>query len=575
MEESHNKKPDVSITDDLQPFQHDLLELVQKNKLIPNFLDNVTPHDPRLYCLKKAIEKGNFRARIWNNSNCNLYLIYLIQKQMIPFWQGITAYVYLIAKMQYTQTQALRTEDQDVKFNYQVNIVPLVKAEKITIPGYQYLLGVMHDLEKLNVRVNFEALVNYVLALPRIEQWLIKTEFNHHLTLQETKHDSNRLVWVLINNLPLMQKVSSGCYEDPTTEYLLPSSSLMNYFLQMLNTQPMRMRPVLGNPGLATLYNWHEQDFHPVALYAPQILSNPKQADGYRCGPFAMWLHDIGHTFWGSMLSKAQREYIFTTYIPALRCLKDMAEKFHDEWSIEMLKEMEIKAYDFDLTAILDYADAETRFTTYLAHTLGKNPIYPTCVYTGVYEFEKIGQAEGDTLYYLLHYNLHAANTPDAYKEVYQTLISFISIGQSYRDQRIVNAIETLAKNAATDPEALFAQDLSQWNVDSPDWRMLLNSSRTSEELWLEVTGDVNRAEELLSLIEQGLNFFHPYLAMTFEKSMALLRLLEKQSPGSTKISQDKACNDNIRPKFKTQFFSLPEDDSIVSPLTQANRYKI
>jgi hypothetical protein len=575
MEENHNKKPDVSIADDLQPFQHDLLELVQKNKLIPNFLNTVTPHDPRLHCLKKAIEKGNFRARIWNNSNCNLYLIYLIQKQMIPFWQGITAYVYLIAKMQYTQTQALRAEDQDVKLNYQVNIVPLVKAGTITILGYQYLLSVTYALEKLKVHVNFEALVNYVLALPRIEQWLIKTEFNHHLTLQETRHDGNRLVWVLMNNLPLMQNVSSGCYEDPTTDYLVPSSSLMNYFLQVLNTQPMRMRPVLGNPGLTTLYNWHEQDFHPVSLYAPQILSNPKKADGYRCGPFAMWLHDIGHTFWGGMLSKAQREYIFMTYIPALRRLKDIAEEFGDHSSTEMLKEIEIKAYDFDLTAILDYADVETRFDIYLAHTLGKNPIYPSCVYTGVYELETIGRAEGDMLYFLLHYSLYAANTPDAHKEVYQTLSSFISTGKSYRDQRIVNALQTLAKNSAANPNALFASDLPLWKLDSLDWQSLLNSDLTSEGLWLEMTGDKDLAQELLDLIEQGLNFFHPYLPMTATKRMALLDLLEEQLPANSKISQDKACNGNIRPKFKTQFFSLPKDDSIASSLSQANRYKI
>jgi hypothetical protein len=160
----------------LSPAHNNILELVQKNKTIPAFLNNLTPDDVRLLCLKKAIHKGNFRARIWNHPHCNLYLIYLINKKMIPFWQGITAYVYLIAKMQYTKTQAMRAEDQDVKFDYQVKIVPLVKAGTITIPGYGYLLGVMHVLEKLKVEVNFEALVNYVLALPRIEQWLINTD---------------------------------------------------------------------------------------------------------------------------------------------------------------------------------------------------------------------------------------------------------------------------------------------------------------------------------------------------------------------------------------------------------------
>lgn len=561
-------------TFNLPSAHNNILELVQKNKTIPAFLNNLTANDPRLRCLKKAIHKGNFRAKIWNHPHCNLYLIYLINEKMIPFWQGITAYVYLIAKMQYTKTQAMRAEDQDVKFDYQVKIVPLVKAGKITLPGYDYLLGVTYALEKLNVSVNFEKLVSYVLALPRIEQWLIKTEFNHHLTLRESKQDSNRLVWVLINNLPLMKKISAGNYEDPTTEYLIPSSSMINYFLRTLNEQPLRMRPVFGNPGLATLYDWHAQDYHPVSLYAPQILSNPKNADGYRCGPLAMWLHDIGHTFWGSMLTKAQREYIFTTYIPALRCLKDMAKEFYDDWSLETLKETEIRAYDFDLTAIMDYADGETRFSTYLAHTLGKNPIYPSCVYTGVQESEAIGRADGDTLYFLLHYGLYTAKTPDAYKDIYKNLINFITIGPSYRNRPIVNALKTLAKNAVINPEALFAYDPPLFKMDREAWRMLLNSSLSSEELWMKMTGDVDRGEELLDLIEQGLNFFHPYLPMTATKRLALLESLEKQQPMCAKISKKPCNNANIKTKFQPQFFSIHENDSSAVSATETHHYQ-
>lgn len=557
----------------LQPAHNNLLELVQKNKTIPAFLSSLRPNEPRLKCLKKAIRKGNFRAKIWNHPHCNLYLIYLVNEKKIPFWQGITAYVYLIAKMQYSKTHALRAEDQDVKFDYLVSMVPLVKAGTITLLGYQYLLGVTHALEKLQVEVNFDELAKYVLALPRIEQCLIKTEYSHHLTLRERKQDSNRLVWVLINNLPLIQKISAGNFEDPTTQYLVPSSSMLNYFLRMMNKQPLQMRPVLGNPGLATLYDWHAQDFHPSSLYAPQILSNPKNADGYRCGPFAMWLHDIGHSFWGSMLSKAQREYIFTTYIPALRSLKLIAEKFYDDWSIEVLKEAEIKAYDFDLTAIMDYADVETRFATYLAHTLGKNPIYPSCVYTGVYEFDAIGRAEGDAFYFLLHYGLYMSQTPDAYKEVYKTLISFITIGPTYRDQRMVIALQTLAKNAATDPDALFADEPFLCKVDRLDWQMLLNSSRTSEELWQEMTSNVDRAEELLEMIEQGLNFFHPYLPMTAMKRLALLESLENQLSICAKISKNPFNSANIRTKFQPQLFSVQENDSDV-PGTESHPYK-
>lgn len=560
MDENY-KKPNAS-SSNVQPIRNNLLELVQKNKTIPAFLQNLTTHDPRLCCLKKAIRRGNFRAKIWNNRDCNLYLIYLIQEQMIPFWQGITAYVYLIAKMQFTQTQDLRAEDQDVKFNYQVEIVPLVKAGKITILGYQYLLGVIHALRSLNAHLNFDQLVDYVVKLPRIEQWLIKTEFDHHLIERESKHDANSLLWVLINNLPLIQKISAGNFEDPTTHYLIPSSSLINYVLQALNQQPLRMRPVLGNPGLETLYKWHSQDFHPVALYAPQILSNPKDADGYRCGPFPLWLHDIGHTFWGSMLAKTQRDYIFTTYIPALRNLRNIAEMFDDESSMEYLEEAEIKAYDFDLTSIMDYTNVKTRFTTYLAHTMGKNPIYPSCIFTGIYEYEAIGQAEGDTFYFLLHYGMYAAKAPEAYKKVYETLISFISIGQSYRKLPIIEALQRLAKDAVINPDALFAADPPVEKLNTLAWYSLLNSDLTSTEVWYKMTRDDNLAGELLQMIQQGLNFFPPYLPITPPKRLTLLNYLKKQQPDCAKISKDPSSNANIVNKFRSQFFNSLDNET-------------
>jgi hypothetical protein len=572
MDENY-KKPDASSSNVVQSIHNNLLELVQKNKTIPAFLQNLTANDPQLHCLKKAIRRGNFRAKIWNNRDCNLYLIYLIQEKMIPFWQGITAYVYLIAKMQYTQTQDLRAEDQDVKFNYQVEIVPLVKGGKITILGYQYLLGMIHALENLNAHLNFDQLVDYVVKLPGIERWLIKTEFDHHLTQRESKHDANRLVWVLINNLPLIQKISAGNFGDPTTHYLTPSSSLINYVLQALNQQPLRMRPVLGNPGLETLYKWHSQNFHPVALYAPQILSNPKDADGYRCGPFPLWLHDIGHTFWGSMLAKIQRDYIFTTYIPALRNLRNIAEMFGDESSMEYLEEAEIKAYDFDLTAIMDYANVKTRFTTYLAHTMGKNPIYPSCIFTGIYEYEAIGRAEGDTFYFLLHYGMYAAKVPDAYKKVYETLISFISIGQSYRKLPIVEALQRLAKNAVIDTDVLFAADPPVMKLNTLAWYRLLSSGLPSAEVWDKMTRDDSLADELLQMIQQGLNFFSPYLPITPPKRLELLNYLEKQQPDCVKISKDQSSNAKIVNKFRSQFFKSLDNETGERSSAEANYY--
>ncbi|TLY47307.1 MAG: hypothetical protein E6K54_06745 [Gammaproteobacteria bacterium] len=100
----------------------------------------------------------------------------------------------------------------------------------------------MDALQSLNADFNYDRLIDYVLRLPRIEQWLIKTEYNNHhqSILGAFPNDANRLVSVLIENLPLMQKISGSCYEDLTTNYLMPSSSLINYVLRTLNKQPLR-----------------------------------------------------------------------------------------------------------------------------------------------------------------------------------------------------------------------------------------------------------------------------------------------------------------------------------------------
>lgn len=203
----NHKKQEASSVDPLPPFHTSLQQLVQKNKFIPHFLNNLTTDDPNLYCLKKAITKGNFRSQIWNHRDCNLYLI-SHPKSTYSFLARDYSLYYLIAKMQYTQTQDLRHEDQDVKLSYQVEIVPLVKSGKITTLGYQYLLGVLQDLKRIQAEVNHHHLMKYVLRLPRIEQWLIKTEYNHH-----------------------------------QSQYLIPSSSLINYVLRALNKKPLRMRP--------------------------------------------------------------------------------------------------------------------------------------------------------------------------------------------------------------------------------------------------------------------------------------------------------------------------------------------
>lgn len=77
-------------------------------------------------------------------------------------------------------------------------------------------------------------------------------------------------------------------------------------------------------------------------------------------------------------------------------------------------------------------------------------------------------------------------------------------------------------------------------------WLKLLKSDRLSAAIWFNLTGDSDRAEELLQMIEQGLNLFHPYLPMTATKRLAPLDYFENQPANATKISNVQANNVNI-----------------------------
>lgn len=119
-----------------------------------------------------------------------------------------------------------------------------------------------------------------------------------------------------------------------------------------------------------------------------------------------------------------------------------------------------------------------------------------------------------------------------------------------------------LAQQAAIDPDVLFTQRPPLKNGDSMAWMKLLKSDRLSAAIWFNLTGDADRAEELLQMIEQGLNLFHPDLPMTATKRLALLDYFENQPANATKISNDQANNVNIVSQFQSQFFSVIDHET-------------
>ncbi len=299
--------PQILLNTDDKSLCKGLFQFVQKNTTIPTFLSKTQPDNIKVKELLNAITNGDPDAKIWSDPNCYLYLLHLMTTTELRFWHGITAYVYLTALMQFTSKQPIKDKDMDTKFICDFKIDTLSKDSKLTPEGGKFLKSIHERLLFAGYSTSYSDLEKFVLTLPPIEQWLIKIPYINS-TIHKNLHHRDQLLHILLGNIPFCR------YEENQGGHgycWIPSSSMIHYVLQKTSPLPIQMRPIFGSIGVDMLQKMHAANLHPVSLYGFHIHSNPKDADQYRCGPFLMWLHDIGHTFWGSMLlSHRKTNYI-------------------------------------------------------------------------------------------------------------------------------------------------------------------------------------------------------------------------------------------------------------------------
>lgn len=525
---------------------YDILQLVSKNRIIPSFIKELTLEDSNVIQLKKAINRGDACADIWNDANCNLYLLYLMEQKSIPYWEGVTAYVYLMAKMQFTSTQQLREEDEKEgkikQASYGVLIEPLVKGKQLTTLGNKYIQAVCGSLAIIaGCIIDPAELETYILKLPPIEQWLIKPQCKHSIF---SVMDSDDFTRRLIPNIAFVRdrddlSIQSGHFFD----YFVPSSLLINFFLKKINPKPMRMKPIFGRIGLKKLYEWHALDFHPTAFYAPQIRNNIINADGFTCGPFTVWLHDIAHTFWASLLSKENRLFLFKEYIPALETLQQEAKRYRDKGAYEYLSKAIEKAYDFDLSGP-DYADKGKRFNNYM----GKSFNDMAYVGSGIYgdrnkklAYAPIGEHPRDGLYFLLNkFSNNFTVIKELHRNIYDLILNFVPISQEDRKQGLP-ILGIVARTAAKNPDSLIDnfKKLKLAGIDWTAWAELLNSDRTSEAIWKKAADRmycVNNPYKLQKILKVGFNF-NPFEPMSENNKNQFQRFVQKQINKAEKTS--------------------------------------
>lgn len=514
---------------------NNLFRFIRKNKEIPKLLSKITPDDKNAHELLTAIQHGDFDAKIFNDSLCYIYLLYLMKEGKINFWHGITVYVYLIALMQFTQKQPLKKEDKDVKLERKISVYSLVKEGKLTEQGKTFLQTIHKQLKESDYKLEYAELETFVLNLPPIEQCVIRIPYLYDDKIDriyniniELMNHSDRLTSFLLENIPFIME-ENLIYRDRT--YCVPSSSIINYILSKTSTEPVKMLPVFGSVGKPTLCKLHSENIHPVSLYAYHVKSNPNDADSYRCGPFVMWLHDICHTFWGSMLTPEERKAIFKTFIPQMEYFLKQAAEYKDEPLIKKIQQTIDRAYDFDLSRMHNSSGRAKLFHRYLRKTLGSSEDDKALLYLPLEAYSKgIGIPAEDRLYLML-WKLYYELQPGYEKDFWTLIICSIKTGVAYRHDIDIEALKALAKYAANKSEVKLHTDYHQ-NLKRLNWegwlKIVNKSNNSSEKLWKLIIKD-DFKHDLTQLTRNGvLMFLHPYIPLTAEKIMTFKKFLEE-----------------------------------------------
>ncbi|MES2216945.1 MAG: hypothetical protein V4501_00895 [Pseudomonadota bacterium] len=526
-----------------------LFQFIKKNKAIPKHLAAIKTQDPKVQNLLAAINLGNSQHEIYSDPKCYLYLLHLIQNELIPFYQGMGIYNYLLALMQFSDKQPLKPEDQDVKYFRPelpaVGVANIFNGQQLTLEGENYLKTVHSQLTSQWRDFSYDELVLFVKKLAPSEQWLIKIPVKI-FPPDHYENPCDRMACTMKLNLPFIESEE----ENEIRILKIPSYSLINFFLKQVCKQPMEIQCCFGIPSDESSYAMHLENKHPVSYYAFDVKRNLYAADNWRCGPFIVWLHDIGHVFWASLLSKQQRDSVLLDYVPQLKQLKAEIQGYNDEEAVNEIQKFINKANEFDLTSITLFTSQRDKFLKYISGILGPRGIregwgyfYPP---DGSLRDNKVGTCVQDRIYFMLLKKMYEAEKISKKREgIWEILIRQID-GYNSEEQRRLDVTFCLCQLTATREYYPAPRGVIDWTA----WENLLTlidkqcvSADTetvkSQKLWEQIIASDQRHDEFLIIIESfGINFFHPYLPMTEELLINFKKLITNQKNAITQEEQ-------------------------------------
>ncbi len=500
-----------------------LFQYIKKNTTLPNAIDEISSHrnqhQTSLDQLKKAIKLGSFDDQIFEHANCSQYLLYLIQSNEIEFWHGMTMYAYLIALAQFTHKQSLRTTDSDTKSLRAVTHFCMTDGKKFSMKGESYFELTQKKFEKtLSVTIIKDEFFQQLQSLPGSEQQVLEIDIN---SIKKTA--IGKLLSVATNNLPFLG--------DSQDTIMLPSFSMIQYFLKKVSDKPVAMLPIFGMINKTTLMSLHANHQHPVAIYSIHVKSNYQIIHSNRCGPFTALVHDILHIFIASILKSEDIDSIYQHYILMLtqvkqECLSSGASSITSRL-IDYLN-------DLNLTPLWRYSNPDDRFPKFFQENL---ELYRFCEMrtqqddsvSRLIEFLPIGEAEQDEIYYLICYHHFLAiyeNSPQA--PYWMHALNSISTGKYYRDDLKTDLMKTLARNAAERKVGRHSNGLMVYNTIKERldaytiWVELLESNKDSAVIWRELSNDHHNALSIMAR-QHKLVFFGENTPLDEEERKRLL----------------------------------------------------
>lgn len=277
-------------------------QFISRNKIIPErlaFFETSQEDQNNIRQLTEAIREGDLKDDVFSHASCELYLLYLLKKELISLTDFLTGYIYISALMQYTTKQAVR--DEDIKKESEVDLLQLDDVKIAMLDKFKQYFD-----KHTYLTIDFDKLHNDINQLNKLDKAIIGIKIP---TETQITQDTLFLEDFFLKS-PIVFKTQDY--------YCIPSAALITLMLKATNKDmPVEFAPILGTINLHTLYLLHQLGFHPVGLYSNFIMSNPEGVHQRRVGPLTVLLHDLaGHFPFGNLLSENHYCFLYEYLIP-------------------------------------------------------------------------------------------------------------------------------------------------------------------------------------------------------------------------------------------------------------------